>query len=398
MSTEHTAQADSGELRPAESALAQSRSAQPISPRPDTAQPYSAHTRVLHLGNVAGTGRNLVAAARRKGRNWALRELPAAPSLRDVSAWRARGVDALRYAAGHAAPELAHIHYGPNGYYGALKRAPFVLHLHGTDLRQDLGRPLVGDLERWALRHAAAVVVATPDLLELAQSHRADAIWVPNCLPLDLTDEVEAAAWGEGESAVAGVGAGGNVGESGEDRLRSGPTPANDANSPGAGTPEVFFASRWDDSKGGTGLVDLAADLVRDGVSVAGIDWGQHATAARRAGVRLAPKLDAASFRAAMSEADLVVGQFRAGALGISDLEAMALGRPLVTWLAPGPESGAPVVNVQAEEAFQSVRTLLGDASARGALGGCARTWVLSERSPSAAVTRLDRVYQQILG
>ena len=118
---------------------------------------YSNDTKVLHLGDVASTGTNLVHTARANGRSWALRNLPAAPSLTSLSAWARRGTDALRYLSDGTKPELQHIHYGPNGYYGWLKDAPYVLHLHGTDLRQDLHRPLIGNVERAAVKHAAFV-------------------------------------------------------------------------------------------------------------------------------------------------------------------------------------------------------------------------------------------------
>ncbi len=323
--------------------------------------PYSESSRVLHLGNVANTGANMVATARSEGRSWALRELPASPSLRSASAWLSRGKDALDYMTHIPTPDLVHVHYGPNGYYGSLKNSPFVLHLHGTDLRVDLNRPLLGDLEKHSLKKAAAVVVATPDLLEAAREIRPDARWIPNSLPLAAFVELK-----RGDSATEEC----------------------------CG---VFFSARWDDSKGGQSLVSLARSLVDHGVPVSGVDWGTYSDQARMSGVRMLPKMSPAGFRKQMSKCAVVVGQFSSGSLGVSDLEAMASGTPLVTHVEAVQELGTPLINASAEGAFDAVIALLEDGSARNDLGHTAQQWVVSERSPHKTLGALENLYRQVL-
>lgn len=326
---------------------------------------YTDQTRVLHVGNVAHTGFNLVSQARSEGKQWALRTIPAAPSLRSPSAWVARGADALRYSLGVQTPDLAHVHYGPNGYYGFLKSAPMVLHLHGTDLRQDLHRPLLGNLEHGALRHAEAVIVATPDLLEAAQQERSDAVFIPNPVPLAL--------------------------------VNASPPPLTPTVASLLPQDYVFFSARWDDSKGGMALVELAEDLVRDGVNVLGVDWGTYSRQATQAGVKMLPLLPVEQFHAVIAKAAVVVGQFTIGALTISELSALALARPVVSWADPLLEGEVPLCSAQIEHAASQIKGLLKDPSEAAQMGELGKQWVYENRHPSAAVGRLEDLYRAIL-
>lgn len=326
---------------------------------------YSKKSHVLHLGNVANTAANAVTWARRSGRNWALRLIPPAPDLSAPSAWFSRASDAHRYAFLTKSPKLAHIHYGPNGYYGELKRSPYIVHLHGSDLRVDLNRRGLGTLERRALKHADFVVVATPDLLEAARELRPDARWVPNSVPT--------AAYLDS-------------------LLRP---PRFDAL---ATNPTVFFSARWDDSKGGRDLVDLARALVCEKISVVGLDWGHYAEDARSAGVDLLPLMRPIEFTAAMGRANVVVGQFGNGALTISDLEAMTTGVPVVTHLTNSAEKEAPLINRGAHQATAAILDLLNNRDQAMTLGRAARDWVLANRSPETTLQSLESVYRSVLG
>lgn len=324
---------------------------------------YNNETKVLHLGDVANTGSNLVASARASGRNWALRDLPAAPSLTSPSAWLRRGKDALRYATDGTRPDLAHIHYGPNGYYGSLKRAPYVLHLHGTDLRQDLHRPLIGHAEHFAVKHAAQLIVATPDLLDAAQELDENALYVPNPLPLEMYRHHM----------------------------------SSNITSPDATANSIFFSARWDDSKGGLELVDLAASLVAEGYDVTGVDWGTYAPEARKAGVKLLPLMEPEEFQRNLANASVIVGQFAFGCLTISDMEAMATARPLVGWVDVDPEGNPPLVSVSVENALDEVRKLIDDPTNAEQIGINGREWVLKNRSPQETIARLEEIYAQVL-
>ena len=326
---------------------------------------YTKNSRILHLGNVANTGLNAVGWARRSGRNWALRPIPAAPNMASASAWLARGADAARYAIDVPSPDLAHVHYGPNGYYGELKGSPYVLHLHGTDLRQDLHRPLIGHLERLALKRADAVIVATPDLLPAARELRPDAVWIPNALPT---------------------------------RTFLNASTRDQEQPPAKAVPTVFFSARWDDSKGGLGLVELARGLISEGINVVGVDWGTYSAQAASAGVDLLPMLSPAAFVSALGGADVIVGQFGCGSLTISELEAMSTGVPLISYVENEEESSSPLLNRTLSEAGPAVLSALSSPESTQKLAESAQAWVLTNRSPEATARATEDVYRSVLG
>ena len=118
------------------------------------------------------------------GYHWLLHPLP--PVRRPLaSAALRRAADGARWLRTRRGADIVHIHYGPNGYYGWGARAPYVLHLHGSDVRVDLHRPAAGALMRRSLKGAAAVLYSTQDLAEAVEALRPDAQWLPNPLSLE---------------------------------------------------------------------------------------------------------------------------------------------------------------------------------------------------------------------
>jgi hypothetical protein len=63
--------------------------------------------------------------------------------------------------------------------------------------------------------------------------------------------------------------------------------------------------------------------------------------------------------KAALKSADVVIGQFSFGSLGMSDLQCLALGRPLVGWIDPALEVGVPGPGTQIADAREHVEDLL---------------------------------------
>ncbi|MDD0858808.1 glycosyltransferase [Arthrobacter alpinus] len=243
--------------------------------------------------------------ARAKGLDWVLRDVPAGrganPAL--IMARRLRDLVAVRTM--RPRPDVLHINYGVSGYYG-WGRKNVVLHLHGTDVRSDLLSPVLGPVVRHSIKSADVVLFSTPDMGEAVHELRPDAQWFPAPLP----------------PAAATM-----------QTLRT----------PRTGK-RVFFASRWDDSKGAPALLELAASLQRHhpDLELVGLDWGSYADQARDLGLGLLPLMSTDEFRMQLAESDVVIGQIAVGALGLSDLEAMAQGRPLVARFTLDTEYGGP--------------------------------------------------------
>ncbi len=94
----------------------------------------------------------------------------------------------------------------------------------------------------------------------------------------------------------------------------------------------VIFCSRWDDVKGAREQLEVAR-LLRDSlpdVELVGLDWGERSQEAMAAGVKLVPKMPPVEFRQWLATASVVVGQMTS-ILSVSELEALAIGVPLVS-------------------------------------------------------------------
>lgn len=249
---------------------------------------YSNATRVIHVNEVANVPSTLVAQAQAQGKTWQLQRIPAGKGhpfkvissrLSHLFHWQRLRRDA----------EIIHLHYATNGYYGWGGK-PFVLHLHGSDIRRDWFKPGLRQVISRSLRKADAVVCATPDLLPWVRKIRPDAQWVSNPLPLEFF------------------------------------TPPKVEVTPG----KVVFATRLDETKSIDLLLGLAAFLVQAGVEVHGLDWGSGAARMAEVGVLLHPLMPLPEFAKFLGSADFVVGQLQFPALSMTDYQALALGARLL--------------------------------------------------------------------
>jgi hypothetical protein len=322
--------------------------------------------RVVHVNDIAGVSTTLVEAARADGQAWSVWRVPAGRG-RLPRPLLDRSSDYLRWLRHRGRFDVWHVHYGVTGYYGwALFRGkPTVLHLHGTDVRQDLRSPWLGPVVAHAIRSADCVLYSTPDLAQSVLARRPDAVWFPAPVSGDAFSE--------------------------------------QLPRPPAGAPRVFFGSRWDVVKGAPALIRLAAAVreARPEVELVGIDWGTHREQAAAAGVRLLPRRSPATFRRLLTDAHVVVGQLSTGILALSDLEAMALGRPLVTcfderFVGPnGYSRRPPLLNVTEADILSGVlRALDGDVPD----AADAAEWVKEHHHPGILAHRALRLYQQIGG
>ena len=189
--------------------------------------------------------------------------------------------------------DLAHIHYAYLGNLGRLGHFPYLLHCHGTDLRGESAftRPLV----RSALRHASHVFYATPDLRPYLHDLRPDAEFLPNPIDLERFAPSSAPATASGVFICCGLteikGA-----ETYPRRLQ-----------PTRGTAPRHPVHR------------LCGRLLRV----------QLRSPPERHRYRPPAPLEAAC---AHQSACRRGGQMRLGTAGMAELEALACGRPVVTW------------------------------------------------------------------
>jgi len=253
---------------------------------------------VLHVNDCAFTAANLVHEANGRGLPWTMMPLAASGQTwaGPVAQVRRAGLGAAwlsRLAARAARIDLLHVHFATVYQHTRLVPRRFVLHCHGSDVRTlQYDARYTATIQR-ALANAAAVFYSTPDLAEHTLPHRPDAVYLP--VPIDTAALPE---W-----------------------------------APTTDTPQVLFSSRWDDSKGLSAQLAIAAGLVKatkgTDVEVVGLDWGPAAAAARETGVRLLPRRNHTEYLRLLASAHAVVGQ-SSGILAASELEALGIGVPLL--------------------------------------------------------------------
>ncbi|MEO7131079.1 MAG: glycosyltransferase [Dermatophilaceae bacterium] len=323
---------------------------------------------IVHLGDIAGTSRSLVQLARNDGLDWVLRDVPVGRGRSGLRILSDRTSDLTTVLRIRGRLDLLHINYGVSGYYGWGATVPVVLHLHGTDVRQDLTSRWLGPVVRRSIRTADAVLVATRDILPTVAQLRPDAQWFPSPLPIGAFEVLP------DRSSISDA---------------AGPRPTT-----------VFFASRWDPAKGSGDLLAAAGELVarHPDWDIVGLDWGQGVAQAQRAGVRLLPFLTAPELREALDRADVVVGQVRLGELGLTDLEAMLRRRPLIARYTAGDLDGLPIplwntIDATIVEHAEAIVAAGPDDAVVLARTDLARDWVRRHHHPLDLFARLKQIY-----
>lgn len=319
--------------------------------------------RVTHFNDCANVARSITEAANAAGYPW--KYLP--PELVRPENGFTPGITGkasqLPYVARHfraaLTSDVLHIHYATAAAlldHPYIPSRPYLLTLHGTDIRHQWADPAYHTQIQRAIDGAHAVYYTNLDTATNATTARPDATYQP---PL----------------------------------IRPGTLPAW---SPGNGAPLVVFASRWDKSKGMEKQLEFAEQLHKAAgpeTRILGLDWGPGAGHARERGVTLVPRMNHSDYVRFLASADLVVGQ-ATPMLGVSELEAMAIGVPVLCPVdqLTGPDGVPPVLQPSAGDTVGQALVALEDPVAASTRLS-AREWVLAHHTADAWVPRLAAEY-----
>lgn len=305
--------------------------------------------RVVQVGDVAAVAPALAAALdgrvemtllpmAQPGARWPTILKPLAFPLRYREAKRVAG--AIR----ESMSDLVHIHWLPNALAATVepdRMPPWVLHVHGDDIRGVRGWRLPHYVK--LLRQANAVVFSTPDLAPIVRHWRPDAQWLPAPIPPQTIHAV-----------------------------RRYDVLVNAQAHPQKGSRTAFAALR---------LIHAADPSLRlaamEGAAYEQGPWDC---------IQRMPK---EQFHSLLAGAGVVIGQFATGALGIADLETMALNRPLVTWVQSGTYKTVPPIS-NARNPQEIADAVLSNPTQRGA------DWVASEHSPESVAEKAMAVYASV--
>lgn len=331
--------------------------------------PVMGDPKVLHFNDCAFVAESTVAAAARMGLHWDYLSPSQVRPMKPVTGgalqrkavympYWARRVLALSRA------DVVHVHYGTTARLlrePGVPRRPYVLTLHGSDIRRqwkDAGYH--NEIQR-AIDEAEHVFYANTDNASDARSARADAEFLPS-----LIDVARLPAWRPEDSP-----------------------------------PQILFVSRWDADKGVDRQLELAAALVGavgDRADVIGLRWGPGSVEAERRGVRLLDRLPHEQFQHLVSGAHIAVGQ-ASNYFSTSEFEALCMGLPLAALghRLGRPDDGTvpPVMEGTVDDVITQVLDALNDPKAAAAnLAGAA--WARPRYDAASYVQRLDQLYRAV--
>ena len=257
--------------------------------------------------------------------------------------------------------DMVHIHYAYLGMMGVLGKFPYILHCHGSDVREitPFTRPMI----QRALRGAAKVYYATPDLAAYVLARRPDAEFLPNPVDAELFRPIE----------------------------------------PVTGRDSVFICCSLSDIKGGPRILDACRRLaaLRPEIKVTAYSGGDYAAEfAALPNVTLIPHQPRNHLPEIISQHGVVIGQVLLGVVGMAELEAMACARPVVSWFSHrgAYEEFPPFVRaVDGFDIATSVIRLVDDAAERTRVGEASRAWVTRYHNVGTVSGRVERAAEEII-
>src|SRR5262249_21280243 len=168
----------------------------------------------------------------------------------------------------------------------------------------------------------------------------------------------------------------------------------------------IMLFSRLEPGKG----VEIAAAGIErflqrhPSVRVLVIDWGEVSTEYRRryAGrFTFVPRTSPEGVRRLLASADVVVGQFAVGALGISEFEAMCSAKPVIASFRYPDAYPTPPPLCEArtpDEVDAHLEHLYQHPAAGREVGDAARLWVMTNHGYDVLARRLGALYTAIAG
>lgn len=256
--------------------------------------------------------------------------------------------------------DVIHVHWVPRGIVGLMARRPFVIQAHGSDLHKEINTPGLFSLNRTVLEKARLIFYVTPNLEPFIHRFEHKLRHLPNPVSVRAVADSPRAP----------------------QRVRR----------------AVIFM-RLDPVKG-VEKVFPAAERLSSMVELTALSWGPLAAEYRErygAFVRFVDPVPHERIGEFLSGFDLVIGQMEQGALGLSEIEAMAAGRPLISGIdralyysgdkPPVVYSGDPDQLVDQVEALREDAKRLANLSREG------REWVRRNHGYERHLELLEEAY-----
>jgi glycosyltransferase involved in cell wall biosynthesis len=256
--------------------------------------------------------------------------------------------------------DVIHIHWVPRGIVGLLAGRPYLVQAHGSDLHMHVNTPALHTLCRLVLERARAIFYVTPNLESYVHRFADRLVYLPN--PVNVRSLSRAPRAPQSVRRIA-----------------------------------IFM--RLDPVKGVERVFPAVERLASMGIEMTALRWGpltSEYTARYGAFVRFVDPVAHDRIGEFLEAFDLVVGQMEQGALGLSELEAMGAGRPLVSGIDRDmyPGDKPPVVSsYDPDELVEQITRLRDDSRRLENLSGEGRAWVRRNHGYERHLQLLESAY-----
>jgi glycosyltransferase involved in cell wall biosynthesis len=253
--------------------------------------------------------------------------------------------------------DVVHIHWLSQGVVGLLLGRPFFAQAHGSDLLLNMRNPTLRMVTRAVLKKAKIVFYVTPDLVTYAPGFEDKFLYLPNAV--QVHDPAE-------------------------------PAPTKLARA-------LIFTQLH--TRKGVEQIFPAVERLSRSVEVTALDYGplageyMHRYGGTVRFVQPVPHEQIGSF---LTQFDIVIGQMKQGSLGLSELEAMAAGRPVITGLHPSNYRDDPPPVIAAsrpDDIAAAVERLRDDQVELARLSREGRDWVRRNHSFARNLQLLEAAY-----
>jgi len=271
--------------------------------------------------------------------------------------------------------DLYHAHYALSpAICCALLRKRFVVHCHGTDVRETAKKLKYRHFIRFGLRSARKVLVSTPDLIPHVEDLGVEPEFLPNPVDLDAFRPFES-----------------------EIDLRSGfdfvlfhPSRIEWSTK---GTDKVVRAFSHVVNRGRRArlvMVEYGPDLEKTKKLIKALSIGEN--------VLFIPPIPHQEMPNYLNSCDIVLAQFLLGNLVLVSIEAMACGKPVIAdYRFRECYGAAPVIHARTiDEISMKIEDLLNDGALRKRLGNEGRRYVAKHHALPKIVDDLLDIYEDI--
>ena len=284
--------------------------------------------------------------------------------------------------------DIIHANGAYSGGLPLIFRFPYILHCRGTDVRKNLRQPIIGNLTKIYLKHAKKVLLSTPDLYEYVNKIRKDAMYVPNPIDTDLFRPKPK----KGNKIKILLCSGLKAGKGGEKILEAVKIikreyPNIEINSSGMGIEPQNYKQKIENPH--TCLIYPRREI-------------------EKFGIKMLPVVGYEKWSEIINGNDIVIGQNKPegmkdmadGVLGMSELESMACGKPVVGYVRNGLYKEPPPIlsTDKSSEIAEYVKMLIEDKRERRKLGERARRWVVKHHDSKKVAREIFDIYEKVIG